>query len=267
MRLFYKRYAGLRKPRILCASLFNQIQGVQETLAAYVHRFMDAARRVEDFNDDVAVAAIRQGLRRGGPGTPRHDAHQREFRTLQEFMLFLESYLRTEEDCGPVYNPPSSKSSYGQQSTSPRRNNSPRRQDKKQKSTFNQYQKEDKHPSDQTKGKKYRSHYTHYAEFVKPQDELFKIVSESHALPPPLEMELFSIENNREYCAFHQANGHSTRACIRLRDILEKLARQGELIPYINKEFFRKHKKVYNGKSKRFKNPIKRRGDSSEDDL
>ena len=77
---------------------------------------------------------------------------------------------------------------------------------------------------------------------------------------------MFSVENAHEYCAFHQANGHSTRAYIRLRDVLEKLARQGELIPYISKEFFKKHRKVYNGKGKQFKNPIKRKDDYSEDD-
>ena len=275
MRLFYKRYAGLRRPRVLCTSLFSYVQDPQETLSAFVRRFSDTARRVEDFNDDIAIAAIRHGLKKGGPGTPRHDAHQREFRTMQEFMIFLESYIRAEEDCGAtIYNPPSSKSTHRQRSPSPRRNSSPRRHDKKQKSVLKdsrnenrQFQSNSSGEQDRKQGKgEYRSHYTYYAEFDRPQEELFNIIKESHALPPPLKMDLFDIQDKREYCAFHQANGHSTRSCIRLRDVLEKLARQGELTPYITKDFFRKHKKLYNGKGRQFKTPIRRKGDSSGED-
>ena len=60
------------------------------------------AKKVDPLNDEIAVIAIRQGLKKGGPGTPRHDAHQRQFHTLQEFLVFLENYIRAEEDCGPT---------------------------------------------------------------------------------------------------------------------------------------------------------------------
>ena len=64
MNMFLKRYAGIKGPRASCDSLLSIKQGDRETLKTYVKRFTDAAKRVDSLNDDFAVIAIRQGLRK-----------------------------------------------------------------------------------------------------------------------------------------------------------------------------------------------------------
>lgn len=51
--------------------------------------------------------------------------------------------------------------------------------------------------------------------------------------------------------------------CLQLQDIIEKLVRQGKLIPYINSEFFKDHVSKYDGTKGGFNHAIPHRGENT----
>ncbi|XP_078170108.1 uncharacterized protein LOC144564380 [Carex rostrata] len=97
-KAFLAQYIVIKRPRVTCEMLFDLSQGSSERTRSFVNRFVEASRKVLDLNEEVAVAALRKGLRRGGVGTLRHDAYVRDIRTLGEFLNFAEGYIRAEED-------------------------------------------------------------------------------------------------------------------------------------------------------------------------
>jgi hypothetical protein len=46
----------------------------------------------------LALAAIKKGLRDWGPGTLRFSSLAKNFKTLQQFLVFKEGFMRGEED-------------------------------------------------------------------------------------------------------------------------------------------------------------------------
>ena len=265
--VFLKRYSRIKGPRISCESLLSIKQEGRETLKDFVKRFTDAAKRVDSLNDDLAVIAIRQGLKKGGPGTPRHDAHQHKFQTLQEFLVFLENYVRAEEDCGPsetVFDRlrDSAFNRLGDnRKRNPPRSSPPRNDSKRPKQGDNRPKRDPDGSNDE-----YRSHYRSYCIFESPQEELLNIADRDFELPPPLSLSKFTVNSDRDWCEYHQGRGHTTANCLQLRDVLEKLARQGDLIRYISPTFYRRHRKRYNGTGKAFKTPILRRVQVTRDE-
>ena len=77
------------------------------------------------------------------------------------------------------------------------------------------------------------------------------IADEGWYIQEPFAKEMFEVENEDKYCEFHKFKGHSTNYCVQLKDILEKLARQGELHQYINQQFYKDHAKLYKGRGPR----------------
>lgn len=63
---------------------------------------------------------------------------------------------------------------------------------------------------------------------------MFHIVWERFELPPPLPKDLFEVQDNNKRCIYHNSDGHSTGDCLQLKDILQKLAREGKLTEFIN---------------------------------
>ena len=164
--------------------------------------------------------------------------------------MFLENYIRAEEDCGPtesVFNRLRDLA-FNRLGDSRKRNSSqaspPRNDSKRSKQS-------DKSRNDPNgSGDEYRKWYRTYCIFESPQEELLNLVDRDFELPPPLSLSKFEVDNARDWCEFHQGKGHSTANCLQLRDILEKLARQGDLTRYISPSFYRKHRKRYNGTEK-----------------
>jgi hypothetical protein len=85
-------------------------------------------------------------------------------------------------------------------------------------------------------------------------------------MPKPLKMKLFEVKDPNQWCHFHRSKGHNTSDCLQLKDIMEKLARQGELIKFISRDFYKKFTSRYDGSERKFHNAIsKKSGQGSID--
>jgi hypothetical protein len=70
-------------------------QGPREPTRQYVNRFVKSAYKVSNFDDKIAVLALRKGLLKG----PLHfEACKHTFTTLREFITFANAYIQDEED-------------------------------------------------------------------------------------------------------------------------------------------------------------------------
>ena len=107
----------------------------------------------------------------------------------------------------------------------------------------------------------YRPHFTSYAKFDRPRYEIFEILTEKYSRPAPLDMDIFEVTNGDSYCEFHRRYGHDTEECGQLKDVLEKMARAGELIRYLRKEFYERNVRRYNGKGKVYRKTLPLRQD------
>lgn len=111
------------------------------------------------------------------------------------------------------------------------------------------------------KEKGYRQHYTKYAEFDRKNDDMYPVTYEVFDLPSPLPEEIFEVKANSKMCDFHGFKGHSTTDCLQLKDILERLTREGKLSEFIQPDFFKKYKWKYNSLEKYYKKKIPYRKD------
>ena len=59
IQVFTKRYTGIRGPRVTCDVLLSMKQGAQESIRAFVVRFNDLAKKVENFSDIINIAALK----------------------------------------------------------------------------------------------------------------------------------------------------------------------------------------------------------------
>jgi hypothetical protein len=75
----------------------------------------------------------------------------------------------------------------------------------------------------------------------------------------PLKMELFEVNEPNQWCHFHRSKGHNTSDCLQLKDILEKLTRQGELTKFISRDLYKKFTSRYDGSGRKFYNLISKK--------
>jgi len=101
-RAFLERYTVIRPPQITSEMLLDIVQEPEERTRTFVNRFIQKSRKIQNLNEEFAVAAIKKGLRKGGPGTLRYDACRKNVKTLRDFVAFTEGYIRAEEDDGKV---------------------------------------------------------------------------------------------------------------------------------------------------------------------
>jgi hypothetical protein len=211
---------------------------------------VEASRKIPDLKKEFALAAIKRGLRKGGPGTLRYEPHMKKMTTLREFVAFAEGYIRAEYDNRSPKRPRSRSPRMKEETWQPKANqpkgqSSSRKANRPQQDGANRDSKEE-----------YRPWFDRYAPFTKPRYEMYQIVKDVFDLPAPLRKEIFEVKNLSKKCMFHGFEGHLTGECLQLKDILEKLARQGKLTDYIKPEFYEKWKWQYNGRSQEFRKDI-----------
>ncbi|XP_078170119.1 uncharacterized protein LOC144564390 [Carex rostrata] len=90
---------------------------------------------------------------------------------------------------------------------------------------------------------------------------MYYVASEAFELPKPLLREIFEVKDNSKTCDFHGFKGHSTAECLQLKNILERLAREGKLSEFIHPDFYKRYKWKYNGQGKDYKKKIPYRKD------
>jgi hypothetical protein len=105
----------------------------------------------------------------------------------------------------------------------------------------------------------YCPHFTSYAKLTKPRKEIFDIVKHTFDMPKPLKMEMFEVKDPNQWCHFHRSKGHNTSDYLQQKDILEKLARQGELTKFISRDFYKKFTSQYDGSECKFRNAISKK--------
>lgn len=90
---------------------------------------------------------------------------------------------------------------------------------------------------------------------------MYPVTYEVFDLPSPLPKEIFEVKANSKTCDFHGFKRHSTADCLQLKDILERLTREGKLSEFIQPDFFKKYKWKYNSLEKYYKKKIPYRKD------
>jgi hypothetical protein len=85
-------------------------------------------------------------------------------------------------------------------------------------------------------------------------------------MPKPLKMDLFEVKDLNQWCHFHRSKGHNTSNYLKLKDSLEKLARQGELIRFISQGFYKKFTSRYDGSERKFQNIISKKPNQRRED-
>ncbi|XP_078155604.1 uncharacterized protein LOC144551506 [Carex rostrata] len=255
---FLERYTVIKPPQVTCEMLLDIVQEPGEKTRTFVNRFIQKSRRIQNLNEEFAVAAIKKGLRKGGPGTLRYDACRKNVKTLREFAAFAEGYIRAEEDEDGFERP---------RSRSPPKIVAFDRSKKERTSGQNPPRVM---PRERDGGRRdlgderYRPHFTRYAPFVRKRNEMFHIVRERFELPPPLPQDLFEVRDINKRCLYHNSDGHSTGDCLQLKDVLEKLAREGKLTEFINPDFYKKYMWQYNGRARDFKKKIPYRRETED---
>jgi Retrotransposon gag protein len=92
---FLARFETIKKSEITYDSLLSIKQGPREPTRQHVNRFVESAYRVSDFDDKIAVLALRKGLLK----CPlRFEACKHVFPTLREFVTFANAYIQGKED-------------------------------------------------------------------------------------------------------------------------------------------------------------------------
>lgn len=56
IKVFLARYLAIHQPRVTCEMLFNIKQGPKEGTRRFLERFMHASKKVQDLNEEVAIA-------------------------------------------------------------------------------------------------------------------------------------------------------------------------------------------------------------------
>jgi Retrotransposon gag protein len=152
--LFLERYNHIKIPRVTIDSLLDMKHGSNERTRAYIHRFTKVMRKIENYSDELTLLALQRGLRNGGHGTLKYDSYQKNYKTFNKFLTFVEDYMRGEDNT----NPPRRAS----RSPSPRARrgyNTSKRDHKPRDDRCNEGHRREKLNMDT----EYRLHYTSYA--------------------------------------------------------------------------------------------------------
>ncbi|XP_025611540.1 uncharacterized protein [Arachis hypogaea] len=178
-------------------------QGPQESMKDYITRFTKIAMKIPNLHPEVHLHAIKSGL--------RLEIFQETIavakpRTLAEFCEKAKGQIDIEE----------------------------LRQARKAEKSANT--KDDDKPRDNKKSFKPTPRYESYTQFNTKRDDIIKEILNSKLIKPPRKAGNYPEPKNvdkSKYCTFHQKYVHTTDECVIVKDLLERLARQGHLDRYI----------------------------------
>ncbi|XLS93546.1 hypothetical protein HN51_069554 [Arachis hypogaea] len=178
-------------------SLLGIKQGDRESLCNYIERFNKTCMDIQSLPTEAAIMGLINGLREG----PFSQSISKKYPTsLDEVQERAEKFINMEENA-----------QLGETSKS----GNPYR-DKDKKKEYRQGEKI----------KKYHNYTPLRASLV----EIYKEVYHTEKIPParPLKGKRGG-GNRKEYCEYHRVRGHATNECFDLKNIIEKLVREGKL--------------------------------------
>ncbi|KAJ3700090.1 hypothetical protein LUZ61_003795 [Rhynchospora tenuis] len=191
---FLRRFPSIQAPAKKSIDLMRLKQGEWEPTRKFLNRFAEEANQIADYNDEIILAAIRQGLRQGG--AHRWRAVEENFETLAEFRAAAKKTLQAEEDAVAVGRP-AGRGAVCKSPDQPRRNPprpaSPQRKRDSPSPTLAQ------------------------------ADTEFK-------LPEPLSRGETNRDDRNKYCRYHNGYGHPTSECIKLKDEIERMIRNTRVL-------------------------------------
>ena len=209
-------FSTSRKPPRTSDSLFSLKQGENETLRHFVARFNAATLEVRDLNEDMAVSAMKRGLR---SSRFTYSLDKTLPRTYAELLERAYKYMRADEGASDrrLVEPrgPKEKRRKGREPAEPSRPPAGSRL-----SPPRQIQKS---PRRQTP-RSVRPRYDSYTPLSAPRAQILMEIEGAEYLrrPPPLKAKGL---DRRRYCRFHRGHGHTTEQCIQLKDEIEALIR------------------------------------------
>ncbi|XP_016199133.1 uncharacterized protein LOC107640090 [Arachis ipaensis] len=181
-------------------------QGQHENLKDYMTRFTIAAMEIPDLNPEVQLHAIKSGLR---PKKFQEAIAVAKPKTLEESQDKATEQIEIEE------------------LREIRRNERPSFRKEEDKS----YNKDSKKPF------KLTPKFDSYTRFNTKREDIIKEILHNKLIKPPSRAGSYQDQryvDKSKHCAFHQKFGHTTDECVIVKDLLERLARQGHLDKYIS---------------------------------
>jgi hypothetical protein len=183
---------------------------------------------VFDFDDKIAVLALRKGLLKG---LLHFEACKHTFSTLREFVTFANAYIQDEED---AYSSEEDKRQGHQ--TPPRQNyNGRSRQNRRGRQPHLVAQLSPTSRYLSSTGEARQLIYNTYHSLNKPREEILREIRVNPNLRFPSRLEVFEIKDPARFCEFHNNKGHDTRDCIALKDELERLAQDKNVWAFIQR--------------------------------
>ncbi|XP_016177581.1 uncharacterized protein LOC107619857 [Arachis ipaensis] len=184
-------------------------QGQHKSLKDYMTRFAEATMEIQDLDTAVHLHALKAGLR---PGKFRETIAITKPKTLEEFRERATGQMEIEE--------------------------------------LREAQKSDKQPHRRDEEKAFRSpgnkdtkkpfkltpKYNTYTRFNTKRENIIKEILNAKIVKPPARAGNYQDQrfvDRSKHCTFHQKFGHTTDDCIVVKDLLERLARQGLLDKYV----------------------------------
>ncbi|XP_017426238.2 uncharacterized protein LOC108334816 [Vigna angularis] len=209
--LFRKQYAANKKPAVTAAELVHTKQEKDETLKAFMQRYIETARRVKDITPAFIISNLSSCLR------PRQFAEQLYAdppASMEELQSTIAKFIRIEDHRN------SRKKQHQDISSQEAR--------KPVKRSTNDY-KPDRPPR---KEAGWMSKYDRYTTLNAPRARVLEEALHAELLTVRRKATPKNADSNKT-CRFHMNQGHDTEECNMVKDELERLIRAGYLQNYI----------------------------------
>ncbi|XP_015966297.1 uncharacterized protein LOC107490043 [Arachis duranensis] len=205
-RKFLIRFS-IQKDKVKHApSLLGVKQEVEEPLCDYMERFNKACLEIQDLPTEAVIMGLVNGLREGPFAqsiSKRHPTSLSDVQERAEKYVNMEEHAKVREPNWRQGPPHSAKEK--------------EREPKK---------KEEVGPN---RPRRYHSYTPLKVSLV----DVYREICNTERLPPPRPIKNKKGGSHGDYCEYHKMYGHSTNDCYDLKNVIERLAREGRLDKYL----------------------------------
>jgi hypothetical protein len=202
--MFLERYNHIKIPQVTVESLLDMKQGPTKRTRAYIYRFTRVMRKIKNSFDELALITLKRGLRNDDPGTLKYDSYRKNCKAFNKFVNFVEGYMRGEDNTKPPQR--------ASRSPSPRarKGYNPTKRDNKSQDFRNEGRGDGHKRGKLNIDAEYSSYFTSYAQFDLPTQDLLKLINRKFDLPRPIDIHMFEIRDENNYCQYHRSKGLPT---------------------------------------------------------